>query len=179
MEDKHDKQKHGDVPGRFGPMILLAVSLGILLGLGGFTLRYAEGLSYFSTDPRACANCHIMQPQFDSWQKASHHGVATCVNCHLPNDFVAKYIAKAENGYYHSKGFTFQDFPEPIAIKKENARILQENCLACHGDLTREMVHGATRSSDTVQCVHCHASVGHGEKVGLGGPPNQLERISR
>jgi cytochrome c nitrite reductase small subunit len=82
--------------------LLIALSGGIVLGLGVFTLRYAEGLSYFSTDPGACANCHIMQPQFDSWQKASHHGVATCVDCHLPSDFIAKYIAKAENGYYHS-----------------------------------------------------------------------------
>lgn len=161
---------------RSGPVLLVVVSLGVLIGLGAFTMHYAEGLSYFSTDPRACANCHIMQPQFDSWQKASHHGVATCVNCHLPRDFVAKYIAKAENGYYHSKGFTLQDFHEPIQIKAANAEILQENCLACHGDLTRDMVHGTAQGSDSVQCVHCHAGVGHGEKVGLGGPANLLER---
>lgn len=177
MQDKHNKQMRGNM--RVGPMLLLAVSLGIALGLGVFTLHYAEGLSYFSTDPRACANCHIMQPQFDSWQKASHHGVATCVNCHLPSDFVAKYIAKAENGYYHSKGFTLQDFDEPIKIKASNAQILQDNCLACHGDLTREMVHGTAQNSDSVQCVHCHASVGHGEKVGLGGPLTQSERIAQ
>ncbi|MBI93975.1 MAG: hypothetical protein CME05_12325 [Gemmatimonadaceae bacterium] len=58
-----------------------------------------------------------MQPQFDSWQKASHHGVASYADCHLPQSFVAKYMGQAENGYYHSKGFTFQDFHEPIAIK--------------------------------------------------------------
>lgn len=161
---------------RQGPILLVAISVGVLCGLGLFTLRYAEGLSYFSTDPKACANCHIMQPQFDSWQKASHHGVATCVNCHLPSDFVAKYIAKAENGYYHSKGFTLQDFAEPIRIKASNAQILQDNCLACHGELTREMAHGATQKSDAVQCVNCHSGVGHGEKVGLGGPLTQSER---
>ncbi|MEE3041917.1 MAG: NapC/NirT family cytochrome c [Candidatus Latescibacterota bacterium] len=80
-----------------------------MAGLGIFTLQYAEGLSYFSTDPRACTNCDIMQPQFDSWQKASHHGVASCVDCHLPQSFVAKYMGKAENGYslqrVHIPGF--------------------------------------------------------------------------
>ena len=152
--------------------LLLPVLLGILLGVGGFTLRYAEGFSYFSTDPQACTNCHIMQPLFDSWQKASHHGVATCVDCHLPHDFVAKYVAKAENGWHHSKGFTLQDFHEPISMKQKNSQIVQENCLSCHEDLTEHMVYSATHHPDAVRCVHCHAGAGHGERASLGGPPS-------
>jgi len=155
--------------------LILAIALGILLGTGVFTFRYAEGLSYFSTDPAACVNCHIMQPQYDSWQKASHHGVARCVDCHLPHGFVEKYVAKASNGYYHSKGFTFQDFPEPIRIKGANREILQENCLHCHEDLVHELVAGATTADDAVACVHCHRSVGHGENVGLGGRDRGVE----
>ncbi len=154
---------------------ILAVALGVLLGLGLFTFGYAEGLSYFSTDPRACTNCHIMQTQFDSWQKASHHGTATCVDCHLPHTFVAKYVAKAKNGYYHSKGFTFQDFHEPIRITKPNREILQDNCLGCHGALVHELVAGATTADDAVDCIHCHLSAGHGESVGLGGPESETE----
>ncbi|MDX9975628.1 MAG: cytochrome c nitrite reductase small subunit [FCB group bacterium] len=148
----------------------LGALVGLLGGVGGFTFLYAEGFSYLSTDPKACVNCHIMQPQYDSWQKSSHHGVAVCVDCHLPHDFVGKYIAKMENGYHHSKGFTFQDFHEPIQIKTKNSQLLQENCLACHDDLVHELVPGATWDLDAVRCVHCHQSVGHGEKVGLGGP---------
>ncbi|MCB1069195.1 MAG: cytochrome c nitrite reductase small subunit [Verrucomicrobia bacterium] len=153
-----------------GRLVVLAVLVGGFVGLGAFTFRYAEGLSYFSTDPAACANCHIMQSQYDAWQKSSHHTVATCVDCHLPHDFFGKYLAKAENGYHHSKGFTFQDFHEPIMIKEKNARILQENCLSCHGELVHELVAGATDSPDSITCVHCHASVGHGPRAGLGGP---------
>ncbi len=41
--------------------------------MAAFTFRYAEGLSYFSTDPKACANCHIMNDQFVSWSKGPHH----------------------------------------------------------------------------------------------------------
>lgn len=156
---------------------ILACMLGILLGLGAFTFKYAEGLSYFSTDPRACVNCHIMQPQYDSWQKSSHHAAATCVDCHLPHDFVGKYIAKAENGYHHSKAFTLQDFHEPIMIKTKNSRILQDNCLACHGDMVHGLVEGAM-GPDSVSCVHCHASVGHGERTGLGGA-DRGEKIER
>jgi cytochrome c nitrite reductase small subunit len=140
----------------------LSLLAGLVLGLGLFTFSYAEGLSYFSTDPAACANCHIMNEQYDSWQKASHHTVAKCVDCHLPHDFIGKYLAKAENGYFHSKGFTFQDFHEPIMIKPKNAHILQENCIACHGDITHELVAAAGDERDSVGCVHCHVSVGHG-----------------
>lgn len=159
--------------------IVFVVALGLLLGLGGFTFRYAEGLSYFSTDPRACANCHIMQPQYDSWQKASHHGAAVCIDCHLPADFLGKYLAKARNGWNHSRAFTLQNFPEPIRIGAANAAILQENCLHCHQDMVHALVSGATTDRDAVRCVHCHAGVGHGERAALGGPPRGDERKDR
>ncbi|ADE55926.1 cytochrome c nitrate reductase, small subunit [Coraliomargarita akajimensis DSM 45221] len=146
----------------------LAVLVGSLFGLGTYTFQYGEGLSYFSKDPAACVNCHIMQPQFDSWQKASHHTAATCVDCHLPHDFIGKYISKAENGYLHSKGFTLQDFPEPIAIRDKAADILQQNCIDCHQDFLHDMLSGATTEADDVKCVHCHRTVGHGERVGMG-----------
>jgi len=147
---------------------LVAIGVGILLGVGVVTFGYAEGASYLSTDPAACANCHIMQPQYDSWQKASHHIAAKCVDCHLPADFVGKYIAKAENGWNHSKAFTLQDFHEPIAITGKNADILHNNCLRCHADLVH--AQGGADDGATPRCVRCHASVGHGEPVGLGGP---------
>ena len=156
---------------------IAAAMLGILLGVGGFTVHYGEGTSYFSKDPRACMNCHIMKPQFNSWQKASHHTAATCVDCHLPHDFVGKYLAKAKNGWNHSKAFTLQDFREPILITESNRRILQANCLECHGDLVHELVRGSTTDANAISCVHCHRSAGHGERLGLGGRDEQ-ERIS-
>ena len=156
-------------------ILIAAATVGILFGLGGYTFLYAEGLSYFSADPVACVNCHIMTSQYDSWQKGSHHGVAACVDCHLPIDFVQKYLVKASNGYHHSKGFTLQDFHEPILIKDSNSQLLQENCLRCHGDIVSEMLTGATSDEDAVRCVKCHADVGHGEPAGLGGPMTQAE----
>jgi len=162
---------------RWGPL-LLTVATGLLLGLGAFTFQYAEGLSYFSSDPRACANCHIMRRQYDGWQKASHHTVATCVDCHLPRSLLPKLVAKASNGYHHSKGFTLQDFAEPIRIKPKNGAILQENCLRCHESMVHGLVSGARTDRDAIACVHCHATVGHGEQAGLGGPPNPNERPS-
>jgi len=149
--------------------LALAVVLGVALGVSGFTFHYAEGLSYLSTDPRACVNCHIMRPQYASWQQASHHTVAGCVDCHLPASGIAKYVAKASNGYHHSRGFTLQDFAEPIRISESNAELLQANCLRCHADLIHDQLAGATSARDAIRCVHCHRDVGHGDMAGLGG----------
>jgi len=144
------------------PALILAALVGLVLGIGFFTFVYAEGFSYFSTDPAACANCHVMREEYDSWQKASHHGVAKCVDCHLPHEGIEKWIAKAENGFWHSKGFTFMDFHDPIMIKPKNSQILQDNCLRCHQDMVHALVAGATTDKDAVSCVHCHLNVGHG-----------------
>jgi cytochrome c nitrite reductase small subunit len=154
---------------------VLVVAGAVHAGVSGYTFQYAEGFSYFSTDPQACANCHIMQPQYDSWQKASHHAVATCVDCHLPHTFFHKYLAKAENGYHHSKGFTFQDFHEPIQIKEKNSRILQQNCIDCHGEFVHAQITKLQIGAGELRCVHCHDDVGHGPPTGLGGPMTKTE----
>jgi cytochrome c nitrite reductase small subunit len=146
----------------FAARLLLALSaiLGILVGLGAFTFRYAEGTSYLSNDPNACANCHVMWDQHASWTASSHSAVATCVDCHLPHPFVPKWLSKAENGWFHSVGFTLQNFPESIRIKPRNLRIVQNNCVACHAVATHEMLP-ASRSGEAVSCIHCHLDVGH------------------
>jgi cytochrome c nitrite reductase small subunit len=141
-----------------------ACLLGACAGLGAFTFWYGQGLSYFSTDPKGCVNCHIMNDEYNSWQKSSHHGVAKCVDCHLPHETIPKYLAKADNGFWHSYGFTFQNFHEPIQIKPRNAKILQENCLACHKEFVHEIIAGSKTEADAVKCVHCHADVGHGAR---------------
>ena len=143
------------------------VALGVLLGLGAMTLVYAEAASYLSADPRACVNCHIMQSQFDSWQKSSHQTVATCVECHLPHDFIPKYLGKAEHGWNHSVAFTLQNFHEPIEITPRSSAQLQGNCELCHASLVHAQMQG---ERDAPRCVHCHVDVGHGERAGLGGP---------
>lgn len=169
--------------------VFFAIALGVGTGVGSYTFSYAKGLSYFGTEPSACVNCHIMEPQYAGWQKASHHTVARCIDCHLPAAFVPKYLAKAENGYRHGKLFTTQTFDEPITIKPAGLAILQANCERCHADLVHglagygayeltaadDALDGAGRhvepgSDQSVPCIHCHWTVGHGERAGLGGP---------
>lgn len=141
--------------------IAFAVLLGVLAGVGSFTFGYAEGLSYFSTDPEACANCHIMQDYYDTWIKGSHRHAAVCVDCHLPHGIVRKYVAKADNGFFHSMAFTLDNFHEPIRIKPRNRRITQENCMACHEAIVHQMLP-ENPGGEMLQCIHCHAGAGHG-----------------
>ena len=155
-------------PGRSwitGVAFAAALTLGVLVGLGGFTFGYGEGWSYFSPDPANCANCHIMNPQYDGWAKASHADVAVCNDCHLPADFVGKWMAKAVNGFNHSWAFTFQDFHEPIQMTPSNRRILQAACERCHADLLYPLLANAVEAPT---CTRCHADVGHGPRLGLG-----------
>ncbi|WP_404421416.1 cytochrome c nitrite reductase small subunit [Nibricoccus sp. IMCC34717] len=137
-------------------------SLGLFAGVGTYTFYYGQGYSYLSNDPKACVNCHIMREQYDGWQKAAHHAVATCNDCHTPHNLIGKYLSKAENGFWHSKGFTLQDFHEPIMIKPRNSASLQQNCVRCHEQIVSEIATHAGDARQMLDCVHCHREVGHG-----------------
>jgi cytochrome c nitrite reductase small subunit len=158
---------------------LLAAMSGLAAGIGAYTFSYAKGFSYFGTDPRACVNCHIMEPEYAGWQKSSHHDVARCIDCHLPASFIPKYLVKAENGYRHGKLFTTQTFEEPITVKPAGLAVLQANCQRCHTDLVHDLVThpGRGEEAEEVSCVHCHWAVGHGERAGLGGPRGGAELL--
>ena len=155
-----------------GISLLASALTGMFLGSGLFTFFTAHGASYISNDPAACVNCHVMRNEFQDWQHATHHAVAVCNDCHLPHDtLVAELFVKASNGYHHSKAFTLMNFAEPIRIKPSNAKVLEANCLRCHGAITAEITaHGTLgvptdpeRGADLYGCVRCHLEVGHGK----------------
>lgn len=144
---------------------LLSGLVGLLLGIGSYTFQFARGLAYFSNDPNACANCHIMNEYLDSWQKSSHHGRAVCNDCHTPHNLLGKLITKADNGWNHSVKFTLQNFAEPIRIRAVNAERLQANCILCHGELVADIRGGLEHADrNEVRCTRCHAGVGHGPR---------------
>lgn len=136
--------------------------VGLLVGAAGYTFWYGQGFSYLSDNPSACKNCHIMNDHYDGWQKSSHHAVATCNDCHTPHALLPKYLTKAENGFWHSKGFTLQDFHEPIRIRPYNKNVLNRNCVSCHQALVREVIVTHGHDDSRLDCIRCHASVGHG-----------------
>jgi len=139
--------------------VLVGLSLGAALGLGGYTFVFAKGYSYLLNDPAACANCHVMQGHLDAWSRGSHRSVAVCNDCHLPAGMVAKYVTKAINGYNHGYAFTTGDYPDPLRIRPSNLDISEAACRTCHGDITHQIERVA--SAGTLDCTRCHAQVGH------------------
>jgi cytochrome c nitrite reductase small subunit len=87
-----------------------------------------------------------MREQLDGWQKATHHSFATCNDCHVPHDFVGKYVTKMKHGWRHSKAFTLNDFHEPIQILPKDLDIVRANCVRC------------TRRHDGRSRSHCAAA---------------------
>src|SRR5690349_8057250 len=140
--------------------VFIALALGLAAGIGSYTFTYAKGASYLSNDPKACANCHIMQDHLDAWVKSSHRSVATCNDCHTPAGFVPKYFTKAEHGFFHSLAFTTGDFHEPIEMKERSRRVTENACRKCHESVVQQIdtrpAHG-----EGMSCIRCHASVGH------------------
>jgi nitrate/TMAO reductase-like tetraheme cytochrome c subunit len=53
------------------PLIILAVSIGV-----NYTFQA-------TANPTFCGSCHIMQPQYEAWNRGSHRDI-TCDTCHYP-----------------------------------------------------------------------------------------------
>ena len=167
-------------------LIGAAVLVGAVLGIGVFTFVYAKGASYLTTDPAACANCHVMAEHYAAWQRSSHRTAATCADCHMPHQFVRKYAAKASNGFWHSLAFTTGRFPDPLQIKPHNRAITEQACRDCHQAIVdaidpvpestgaasaatdrpsseRPQIHDGPVASNARResCIRCHTYAGH------------------
>ena len=141
---------------------LAAGFVGLIIGIGSFTFVYAKGYSYLTNDPRACANCHVMQDHFDAWTRSSHHSVAVCNDCHTPPGLLPKYATKARNGFWHSFYFTTGGYPDPLRITPRNHRVTEQACRKCHAELTVAIdpLH-AESGVGGIECTSCHNEVGH------------------
>jgi cytochrome c nitrite reductase small subunit len=140
-------------------LIVTAILIGAAAGLAAFTFVYARGYSYLTNDPRACANCHVMNEHWAAWTASSHHAVATCNDCHTPHEPLSKYLVKARNGFWHSFYFTTGDYPWPLRITEPNREVVEDACRHCHAPLVVAMNEHA--DARDVSCSHCHRWVGH------------------
>lgn len=144
----------------FSLSLLVACLVGAAVGIGSFTFLYARGGSYLVDDPQACANCHIMQANYDAWIKSSHHAVATCNDCHSLHDPIGKLWTKARNGFNHSLAFTTGNFPEPIMITPSNRAVTEFACRYCHQEVV-EAIDTHFHAESEMSCIRCHSDVGH------------------
>jgi cytochrome c nitrite reductase small subunit len=139
--------------------VALTVLFGAILGLGGFTFIYADGFSYLGSNPKTCANCHVMQDAYDGWSHSSHKSVAHCVDCHAPHNVVEKYAVKGISGAKDMVAFTLDIIPDPIHIRSFSKGIVQDQCIYCHQDMVEPISYAG--SAHPTDCLRCHARVGH------------------
>ena len=145
------------------------VALGIIVGLGIHILNMSNAVSYLSDDPTTCVNCHVMYPEYATWERGSHGRVTTCNDCHVPQDnVIRKYMFKASDGLRHATMFTFRMEPQVIRIKDAGRNVVQENCIRCHANYLhpialRSMGAKSIYDDDERVCWDCHRETPHGK----------------
>ncbi len=109
----------------------MVIATGIFLGMGIFIIYISRAHSYLSDKPETCINCHIMAPQYATWNHSSHREWTNCNDCHVPHDYIInKYYFKAKDGLRHATIFTLRKEPQVIFIKEEGKNVVQQNVSA-------------------------------------------------
>lgn len=156
------------------PVIIL---LGIFVGLGIYVVYISNAVSYLSDDPKTCVNCHVMNPQYATWERGSHGRVATCNDCHVPQDNIFhKYLFKAQDGLRHATIFTLRLEPQVIIIKDAGKEAVQSNCIRCHSNLVhpiglRAINNNSVEDQTGRYCWSCHRETPHGRVNSLSSTP--------
>jgi cytochrome c nitrite reductase small subunit len=159
---------------RFSVIILL----GIIAGLGIHLINISNAVSYLSDKPQTCVNCHVMYPEYATWEKGSHGRVTTCNDCHVPQDnVIRKYLFKAQDGMRHAYMFTFRLEPQVIRIKEAGREAVQENCIRCHANYLHPVSLRAIGAKSIYEetervCWDCHRETPHGKVHSLSSSPN-------
>lgn len=156
------------------PVIIV---LGIFVGLGFFVIKLSKAPSYLSDKPETCMNCHVMAPQYATWNHSSHRERATCVDCHVPhNNIFNKYYFKAKDGARHSSMFALRLEPQVIFIHEAGRNVVHDNCVRCHehlltSDLTMANKPDFVSHRTDRKCWECHRETPHGRVNSLSSVP--------
>jgi len=156
------------------PVIVL---LGILTGGGMLIFHVSNASSYLSNDPETCINCHVMFPEYATWQRSAHGKNVTCNDCHVPQDHIVRsYYFKAQDGMRHAYMFTFRLEPQVIRMHAGGQQVVQENCIRCHDHLLHRVSSGtvtlsSARHGEGKLCWDCHRETPHGRVHSLSSAP--------
>ena len=159
---------------RFPVMIAMAVFIGLFL----FLFYVSKAHSYLSDNPATCVNCHIMAPQYATWNHSSHRRYTNCNDCHVPHhNVISKYLFKARDGMRHASIFALRLEPQVIFIRDAGRDVVHQNCIRCHSNLLLDpglvaSVENQKNHSTGRICWECHREVPHGRVNSLSSAPN-------
>lgn len=130
-------------------LVLAAAALGAFIAFGPPRL-YAK-----SETPQYCGSCHVLEPQYEAWFHSGAHSRITCVDCHLPNDTLARHLVwKTLDGVKDTVKFHTGMVSQDIRLSEHGAAVVQENCQRCHAETI-------ARVNIDRQCWDCHRRISH------------------
>jgi cytochrome c nitrite reductase small subunit len=154
------------------PVLMLA---GIFAGIFSYAFFVSRATSYLSDNPKTCVNCHVMTPQYATWNHSSHREITNCNDCHVPhNNIISHYAFKAKDGLRHATIFTLHLEPQVIHIKDAGIKVVQTNCIRCHIPLfgQQKQLAGQFKHTEDRLCWECHRETPHGRVNSLSSVPD-------
>lgn len=158
------------------------LGMAVAVGLFAYVVKASDMMSYLSSDPKVCINCHTMNTHYATWQHSSHRNLSTCVECHLPRDsFMHKILAKSRDGLNHSVAMTLRTYGLNIRATENASDRILANCILCHQEMVSQMAinsslyqpSGRGVSFDR-KCWDCHRNVPHGTNTNLNATPDNI-----
>src|SRR5215208_2006343 len=122
----------------------------------GFFVYVTDAPAYGGSAPETCANCHVMDSQYENWYHAPHENM------------VAYYLEKGRQGAKDVYAFTTGTIPVAIRASEKTKGIIQSNCLRCHQDTVESIVMGPQPFDRN--CWECHRNVSHGARGASAAP---------
>jgi cytochrome c nitrite reductase small subunit len=137
-------------------ILIWLAALGILgFGMMLMTKIPALGLSEASF----CGKCHAMDYQVSTYLHSPHANQANCGECHDPHGLVTGSMYAAYTGSRDVYRVVTNTTPTEIRATDMSKKVLQSNCLRCHGDVMGEV--GDTSKNGGVYCFQCHRNIVH------------------
>ena len=127
----------------------------VLAVVGAYVSFGPPGLFAKSNTPEFCAQCHVMEAEYENWFHNGGHRRLKCIDCHLPNDNIARHLSwKGYTGMWDAFVFYSGRVPETIQLSESGAVLLQENCRRCHEETVAKI-------NEDRNCWQCHRRLSH------------------
>ena len=129
---------------------------------------FLAAISYTST-PRFCSSCHIMETRHISWKNSDHADSTNCLSCHSEPGTLGEIKAHLAGSRY-LYAFVRGEVSGPILM----AEVPNMNCFKCHEAETLKedpapgeihATYHAIHIEKELMCVECHGGLAHATMV--------------
>lgn len=103
-------------------------------------------------NPVFCARCHVMQTQYVSFLRSTHHQ-ATCVDCHSGSRCTSCHTVWSADAESLAKRVNAPD----KALHEIHRLSRNVTCEACHRGIMHARTDGYPRTSARSSCKDCHS----------------------